>query len=474
MSSTIPADNKATVLLKEFVTHYDKNADGQVDATERQEASDLAKRLDALSPGASETARVNNYVSTADLPLGQELSEEFRQALGIARDHALATGSARFADNVSRFLEIAAQPATVRANALTAAENLAATIKTHLQSLTPESIKSLMQGHYRQLRLMDGNGNWKSPELERIGQALLPENLGLGELENLVDQIAVNADENPYLHDLLEMAEAKGFDSLLAKIEEQGDEVFSSVVTYACAQNQLTSAMHGDWHVIAACETVWKAARKEEKMVKEMNLFEKLKFLGVQAPINSFLKHHEKADAAKPGKKHDVPKNFLRFLLPLNIVMANKVDEKNGFEDNVKAGETLAKHKPGGSKNPAGWSEDGEAIDVRMDEAQAWADLYEVWNLAFVSDYKHFPFVMVKLMIPEVSDYQADPEEFIYDRALALYTHLHYSMFGRIDGSLATEERVQWGSDELTAFMGEVAAQSATDYEMRVEDAENR
>ena len=70
---------------------------------------------------------------------------------------------------------------------------------------------------------------------------------------------------------------------------------------------------------------------------------------------------------------------------------------------------------------------------------------------------------------PEVSDYQDKPNEYIYDRALALYAHLHFSLFGRSEGGTNVDS-FNWATDELTDHFGEVNRASANDYDAKVNE----
>ena len=104
-----------------------------------------------------------------------------------------------------------------------------------------------------------------------------------------------------------------------------------------------------------------------------------------------------------------------------------------------------------------------------MPLSKEWADLYSTWNMGFVSHYSYFPYVMAKLLIPEVSDYQDKPNEYIYDRALALYAHLHFSLFGRSEGGTNVDS-FNWATDEFTDHFGEVNRASANDYDAKVNE----
>ena len=72
---------------------------------------------------------------------------------------------------------------------------------------------------------------------------------------------------------------------------------------------------------------------------------------------------------------------------------------------------------------PTRFSEDGQRIEFRPPLPRQWADLYQTWNMAFISKYPDFPFFMAKLLIPSVSGYQGRPENYLYPRDLIQETH---------------------------------------------------
>ena len=98
-----------------------------------------------------------------------------------------------------------------------------------------------------------------------------------------------------------------------------------------------------------------------------------------------------------------------------------------------------------------------------------WADLYQVWNMAFVSQIDNYPFWIAKLLIPQVSDYKDRPEEYIYRRALALYTSEHYILFGGRDDKRQGIPTINWPDKALTAAWGKANASAAVAYDRDVE-----
>src|SRR5439155_18052223 len=83
------------------------------------------------------------------------------------------------------------------------------------------------------------------------------------------------------------------------------------------------------------------------------------------------------------------------------------------------------------------------------------------WNLGFVSHYGVFPFFFAKLLAPQVLCYHADPKAYIYNRGLALYTHIQFVLFS-LAGRGAT---IDWSEKELTKLWGKANAASAADYD---------
>lgn len=74
------------------------------------------------------------------------------------------------------------------------------------------------------------------------------------------------------------------------------------------------------------------------------------------------------------------------------------------------------------------------------------------------------PYFMTKLLIPQVSGYQDTPEEYLYNRALALYTHVYFTVFSRIENEELGKERIQWNDTDLTLLWGKVNKESSRKY----------
>ena len=107
-----------------------------------------------------------------------------------------------------------------------------------------------------------------------------------------------------------------------------------------------------------------------------------------------------------------------------------------------------------------------------MPASQQWTDLYSTWNMAFVSHYDNFAYVIPKLLIPSVSGYHDNPKGYIYTRSLALYIHLYSRFLAKGEAIQAgVEDPFKWYDVGLTSLWGEVNKESSLDY---IEKAEGQ
>ena len=111
---------------------------------------------------------------------------------------------------------------------------------------------------------------------------------------------------------------------------------------------------------------------------------------------------------------------------PLDIAEAVLADGLHGFSKNARAGLELDLH-------PATkvWVS-GDNRSVNFNLSQDWDSLYESWNMAFIAGNRpNHQLLFPKLLIPQVID--AKPEEYIYNRALALWLTENFQLFNRIE-----------------------------------------
>ena len=355
-------------------------------------------------------------------------------------------------------------------NQLSVARSIAEHIKESIVGVRRDRITELVRQHLMQFRLIDGAGIWQARELAALGDWLLGEDLDTHDALELVDQVARCAEANPYLVELLNRAKGEPSERLRHKVQMEGAAVLPSVVTYGLLLERLTQAMRNDWKVIEACREIWLRARDAEDMKSHWTVFEHAKVVSIDVTIDRVLGFHE-SGSVDPG--------FTRLLLPVNIIEAMFEDIRLGNRDNAASAWPLVKDRPGSWAHETGsgevaasWSEDRKAILLSFALPRRWADLYTTWNLAFVSHYGDFPYLMTKLLIPQVNGYQDSPGEYIYNRLLALYCQLHYTGFGRIDLARQGRNAIDWHDEALTKLWSSVNRESAEKYSEAVKHLE--
>lgn len=344
---------------------------------------------------------------------------------------------------------------------------IAHVVKSSLDKKTDLEMHSLVKEHFEVLKLLKEDGTWAHPLLEEIGDKLLPDNLTVADFDEMTDAMAVNAAQNPYLHRFLEEAGKRELVNLYRTVRREGDQFFPEFGAYAMVLENLTKAMRENFHVAEACEAIWTQEREEVGGVRaNIGFSGAVKYYSVEGPVSRWI------DSLAEG---EIAPDFLRLMLPINILEATAYDFYQGNSENAKAGWITAVHRPGGAQNaltgagPTVITDDGNAISLAPPLPKQWADLYQTWNLGFVSQFCESPYGFVKLLIPQVSNYAATPGEYINNRALALYAHMNFLLFRRMHDGVGQPGRFDWSDIELTSLFGHVNAQSAQEYANEVD-----
>lgn len=339
-------------------------------------------------------------------------------------------------------------------------DKIANKIKEYLNGFDEKKMHSQMIKHYTLLHLIDKEEKWATPRLQKISQELLPSDLTEIKSKAFVDEMAKLAESNPYLMNFLKKAQNEKFEHLSEKVRMEGKIVFPDIIAYANVLERLTKAMYENPNIIEECSEVFRKAREGSNSFKYKSLFHRVKFMSVQYPIRKII--------IKCHKTGIVPAGMLGNVVALNILEAIIDDYISGYKNNARAGWSLAINR-GGSKRynpktgagPSCWSVDKKGICVSMPMPKKWADLYQTWNMAFVSNIPDYPYVIPKLFIPQVAAYQEKPTEYMYNRALALYLHLNHAAFNYANKLKMNESVIQWRDHKLTSLWGKSNAESA-------------
>ena len=295
------------------------------------------------------------------------------------------------------------------------------------------------------------------------------DNVTSQDLMLLVDQMAENAANNPYLYKALETLKNGNYPTLLTKLEEEGEVVIPTAVTLAYVLEKMTQTMKQNWKFLKVCNHIWSQFDDISKIIEfsrvDENLFSLVKVLTIQQSIKRHIQRFETGDLR--------PETAINSLV-VNIMEAVLEDERQEYFDNAETGLILAKYphtkeydNRTGS-GPCQFSSNGQILLCPQPLTVHWANLYSTWNLAFVSHYPDFVYFMPKLLIPSVSNYQDNPAAYISIRVLALYTFIQWLVNWTL---FKKGEKIQWSESSLTKDWGMANDISRQDYVQRLVEA---
>ncbi|MDC7223402.1 MAG: hypothetical protein PQJ60_06640 [Spirochaetales bacterium] len=332
-----------------------------------------------------------------------------------------------------------------------------------------EKVTETMEKHYRVLKIKDDKGEWTSPRLADHEKDLLPPRMDAEKLALFVDEMARITKGNSYLMDFMDTLEEGQFPFLAEKFAEEGEEVLFDALCYGAVLQNLTKLCAEDPIILEDVYELFSRKRKELNAFKELPFFHKIKLLSVTKPIESYINCH---------KTKKISPTSGGFAVKLNITEAVWADRRMGCGDNAFTGRILAKNRCGRKKTdkrtgvgPSGWSEDGKSIERVYPFPADWAALYQVWNMCFVTRFQDFPYVIPKLLIPQVAAYQDKPKNYIYNRAIALFIYLNFASFDYVEKKKTGEKIISWHDRTLSLAFGKVNAASARAYRKKVDQA---
>ena len=331
-----------------------------------------------------------------------------------------------------------------------------------LDGFDQNKMHTQMLKHYVLWKLIDDKGKWATPELQKIYSDLLPCDMTEDKTKDFITEMYLLAERNPYLCIFLRKVENIKFKHLIQKTQDGESVLFPDIIAYTIALERLTKATYDNPKILEECVKIFKESRLKYDASKQMSIFHKIKLLSVERAIEIYLNYH---------KTRKIPKDSGRFGLTVNILEAVMSDYISGFRDNAKAGLVLAFHRTG-SKNynpltgsgPSAWSEDKKAVSMLLPLTKEWCDLYQTWNMAFVSKFKDFPYIIPKLLIPQVANYQSTPTSYMYKRILALYLCLNHRSFDYLEKSKNKEPSVEWNDKDLSSLWGKANLENSRKY----------
>ncbi|MGK7954693.1 MAG: hypothetical protein AB4063_05455 [Crocosphaera sp.] len=134
--------------------------------------------------------------------------------------------------------------------------------------------------------------------------------------------------------------------------------------------------------------------------------------------------------------------------LTLNILEAVITDKRKGFRNNALTGLALIVTPP----KDVILTPEKRALEYLL--SSQWTELYETWNLAFISgNMDNLDLLYPKLLIPSVLN--ASPHQYLFNRALSLWAAINFYLFRKAsnqsDINLPNASRIAqlWGEINL-------------------------
>lgn len=335
-------------------------------------------------------------------------------------------------------------------------DRIAGLLKAAAHEAEPARLVERIEGHYRKLRIYDGN--WVVPELEPLGSTLLPDSISAATLDDFVDATVAAIRDNSYLVAIIDSLDPAELGDLTDKAGDP--DTLLALVTFAWCLEQLTRVTRDDWMVIRALQNFWSLNRDRENLQPHYNLFEKAKILTL-----------EKGNVKKFAyvENNEIPPTFGKWFLRINILEAVLEDMRLGFRDNAVAGVPLMMNTSDGQSTI---SPDQNIVVYSVILPEPWNNLYTAWNLGFTSHYENFPFFFIKLLIPQVNTYRDKPKEYMANRSNALYIYANYVGYERKDIAEGRSKKMDWSCKALSDHFGRINRQSALDYARRVYESD--
>jgi hypothetical protein len=292
------------------------------------------------------------------------------------------------------------------------------------------------------------------------------------ELPALWDRVLATLRSNPLLVVLAARTARSG--ATLPPVDDHRESIVATLA-YAAVLHALTEAMVEDEALDGsrpplAVQVVQRIAAHRDTLDLHAvtNRFERLKLMSLDQAlaVESTFKH-------SPTAFDDIHE-FRGVFLMLNVLEAMGQDVLQHHEANARAGFELFAQGTGrpalpGLHNhlarPAAHGSATHLPDRPPPLPAAWSQLYESWNLAFVSSYPNWPMFAAKLLTPAVSEKVTRlPGVYMHYRGMALYLHAHHEVFSRIHRPPPADLR----DPALTALWGDVNREAAAAYHAAV------
>ncbi|MBK22854.1 MAG: hypothetical protein CME70_02520 [Halobacteriovorax sp.] len=302
------------------------------------------------------------------------------------------------------------------------------------------------------------NKTWIHEFLRAEDDLLIPKDKS--ELVDFINKSSHLISHNTYLVNILKITPK-------TELEYLGESHLTQLIVFAYSLDKINSLMRENLELADFLVKHFHRKRKENNFYRLNNILRIIKFHSIQYPLIKFIKDHKKGRVAKSSGK---------FILAANIFEAFLVDLFKGyfknafsciplmiFSPNFKALHLFKRFFKLGSDSRI--SKDGNGFEMISPEQKKWSDLYQSWNFTFVSQFKEAPYLLIKLIIPSVTDYEKIPAGYMHTRITALFLCLNYVDFASNHCVLETDlDKLKPFSRTLIKEQGKINYNSGKDY----------
>lgn len=307
-------------------------------------------------------------------------------------------------------------------------------IREYILDFSNQEYRDQLIKHYKNFRFINRDWYWIKA-LEPYSKKLC--NVSKQEIDHFISKIEEWVYSNFHLYSFLRDLEDVDIQNI--DTESMKSEAIK-ILTFAFCLEMIVQTLDTHPHLIWEIKNHFQKHRKDNKnnlsLSSRLNLSSLLlntKLVSVELPISYLSKYQQ---------KKRISPFILKWLLVVNIIEAVLFDSTQRNWKNARTGLWLTRKLFWKNK----FFLFNNAIGFLTVEKKTWVDVYHMWNMAFVSWYRRFPYFLSKLLIPIVLNYSQKPELYMYYRSLTLYLFCNYL-------SLLSERPfgdTSWASKKLT------------------------
>ncbi|MBD3280521.1 hypothetical protein GF389_03285 [Candidatus Dojkabacteria bacterium] len=233
-------------------------------------------------------------------------------------------------------------------------------------------------------------------------------NINKEELKSFVSEIFKNLDQNELLKKECEVFQ-KRFDLLSEK------EIVEAICWGICLERMTLALLNGP-NLLSKTEELLNRRRQSLKKGYEKRLLLRLKVWSVCSATRQLI--------IKPLLRSPLSLWKFQFFLFINVLEAAIYDVLTGNFKNALRGFKLAFIFPIRFNRTT----NNKKLEVHFKDTLEYVKRYELWNMMFLANFSTYHIAFMKLLIPSVSGFTEQPENFLPTRLVALYLYVNRSI----------------------------------------------